>query len=84
MEDKQRTFWDNRWENRNWADLLLTYMIKKSLRKGELIVLPRCVIWISWEGGGVTMAEEFIDLQRSLYPDLAAKYEVLGSLYNSK
>jgi hypothetical protein len=30
------------------------------------------------------MAEEFIDLQRSLYPDLAAKYEVLGSLYNSK
>jgi hypothetical protein len=30
------------------------------------------------------MADEFIDLQRSLYPDLAAKYEVLGSLYNSK
>ena len=30
------------------------------------------------------MAEEFIDLQRTLYQDLASKYEVLGSLYSSK
>lgn len=36
------------------------------------------------EGGEHSMVEEFIDLQRSLYPDLAAKYEVLGSLYSSK
>mmetsp|Transcript_25632 Transcript_25632/g.24492 ORF Transcript_25632/g.24492 Transcript_25632/m.24492 type:complete len:381 (-) Transcript_25632:92-1234(-) len=30
------------------------------------------------------MADEFIDLQKSLYPDLADKYEVLGVLQNSK
>ena len=30
------------------------------------------------------MAEEFIELQKTLYPDLADKYEVLGSLYTSK
>ena len=36
------------------------------------------------EGVVHSMVEEFIDLQRSLYPDLAAKYEVLGSLYSSK